>query len=178
MAGMATVSESCVVLRRHWEMPNANTFLIPSVAELLREHVGDGSEWADPFANRNSPVQHTNDINPEMPTGHHLDAAEFLAGFDDCSLAGVLLDPPYSMRQIREKYENYGNVKQITPVIREAARVVRVGGYVISFGWNSNGIGKHQNFHTVSIDLIAHGGQHNDTIVTVEQKTAHQSRMF
>ena len=159
-------------------MANANTFLIPAVAELLRDVVGAGIGWADPFANRNSTAQHTNDINPDMPTGHHMDAATFLSQFDDCSLAGVLLDPPYSMRQVREKYENYGNVKQITPVLREAARVVRVGGYVISFGWNSNGIGKQRNFHTVSVDLIAHGGQHNDTIVTVEQKCQHQGRMF
>ena len=38
------------------------------------------------------------------------------------------------------------------------------------FGWNSNGVGKVRGFEIIEILLIAHGGSHNDTIVTVERK--------
>lgn len=40
----------------------------------------------------------------------------------------------------------------------------------ISFGWNSGGIGKQYDFEIIEIMLVAHGGAHNDTIVTVERK--------
>ena len=53
---------------------------------------------------------------------------------------------------------------------KEVARVVKKGGKVISFGWNSGGIGKTLGFDIVEIMLVAHGGAHNDTICTVEVK--------
>lgn len=40
---------------------------------------------------------------------------------------------------------------------------------VISFGWNSNGIGKTKGLEIIEILIVAHGGQHNDTICTVER---------
>jgi hypothetical protein len=50
------------------------------------------------------------------------------------------------------------------------ANKIKVGGYCISFGWNSNGMGKNRGFEIVEILLVSHGGHHNDTIVTVERK--------
>lgn len=41
---------------------------------------------------------------------------------------------------------------------------------VISFGWNSGGIGKKYGFEIAEILMVAHGGWHNDTICTVEMK--------
>lgn len=38
------------------------------------------------------------------------------------------------------------------------------------FGWNSGGIGKKYGFEIEKIILIAHGGWHNDTIITIEKK--------
>lgn len=165
-----------VTITRHWDMPNANTFLIPTIADILREFVGDGVGWLDPFANGNSPAKITNDLNPEMPTNYHLDAVEFLKLFDNDTQAGVLLDPPYSFHQIVEMYDGYGGkrLKAIAAVYNEAARVVKPGGLVLSFGWNSNGVGKNRKFKTERVYLIAHGGSHNDTIVTVQRKTATQ----
>ena len=40
----------------------------------------------------------------------------------------------------------------------------------MSFGWNSGGIGKKYGFKLNRILLVAHGGQHNDTICTVDIK--------
>ena len=58
----------------------------------------------------------------------------------------------------------WGNIK------KEIARVVKKDGFVISFGWNSGGIGKKLGFEQKEIMLVSHGGNHNDTIVTVEFK--------
>jgi hypothetical protein len=41
---------------------------------------------------------------------------------------------------------------------------------VVSCGWNSGGIGKKYNFKQIEILLVAHGGWHNDTIVSLEKK--------
>ena len=43
-------------------------------------------------------------------------------------------------------------------------------GKVVSFGWNSGGIGMKYGFKIDRILLVPHGGSHNDTIVTVETK--------
>lgn len=53
---------------------------------------------------------------------------------------------------------------------KEISRIVKKGGKVISFGWNSGGIGKSYGFAIEKVILVAHGGWHNDTIVTVERK--------
>jgi hypothetical protein len=89
----------------------------------------------------------------------------------------VLFDPPYSLRQLKECYAGVGKSltqqdtqSYFTLIKNEIARVLKVGGYCISFGWNSNGIGIKRGFEIVEILLVAHGGNHNDTITTVERK--------
>ena len=99
--------------------------------------------------------------------------------FDDSSVDGVLYDPPYSPRQVSECYNNVGyNVTWDTTKAsfwgnhkREISRIVKLGGKVITFGWNSGGIGYKYGFEIERILLVPHGGWHNDTICTVEIKT-------
>ena len=169
-----------LVMRRCWSMPNHNTFSIKPVQELIARHINIGV-WLDPFS-RNSPFRKlcvTNDLNPEVEADHHLEALEFLKLFDTESADGVLFDPPYSPRQISECYKQvgrsvhmkdtqasfYGNRK------KEAARVVKVGGKALCFGWNSGGLGKSNGFELLEVLVVPHGGAHNDTICTVEIKT-------
>ncbi len=161
-----------ISLSRTWAMPNRFTFKIKPIKELLQKYVGNGKNWADPFANENSPAEHTNDINPVLNTKYHLDAVEFLKLFDDNSLDGVLLDPPYSHHQITISYKDCGKTRVIalTPVYNEVKRIVKSGGHVISFGWNSNGIGMVRGFNIMEVMLVPCGGHHNDTIVTIEKK--------
>ena len=52
----------------------------------------------------------------------------------------------------------------------EIARITKKGGVVITCAWNSGGIGAGLGFEQQEILLVAHGGWHNDTIVTVERK--------
>lgn len=166
-------------IERTWSMPNKNTFEIPPIKALLEEEVDLSKYWIDPFANRNKIASVTNDLNLEYDTDYHLDALDFLKLFEDASVDGVLYDPPYSPRQVSECYNDvgytvtwdttkasfWGNHK------REISRIVKIGGKVITFGWNSGGIGYKYGFEIERILLVPHGGWHNDTICTVEVKT-------
>ena len=165
-------------ITRVWAMPSKNTFDIKPIHNLLTAVMTDGL-WIDPFANRNRLATVTNDLNPDYDTDYHLDALEFLKTFEDASVDGVLYDPPVSPRQVSECYRGYGmSVEQQTTQAsfwsnqkREIARIVKPGGTVVSFGWNSGGIGEKYGFSIKRILLVPHGGWHNDTICTVETKT-------
>lgn len=168
-----------IQIERIWSMPNKNTFEIIPIKSLLKEEVDLSKYWIDPFANRNKIASVTNDLNMSYDTDYHLDALEFLRLFDDESVDGVLYDPPYSPRQVSECYNNVGyNVTWDTTKAsfwgdhkREISRIVKIGGKVITFGWNSGGIGYKYGFEIQRILLVPHGGWHNDTICTVEIKT-------
>lgn len=158
-----------MLVERVWAMPSCETFAIKPVAELINAYVVDGIGWVDPFARNSTMAEYTNDIDQDTTTTHHMDAIDFLMTFPAGEMAGVLIDPPYSMRQVLEMYRG-NRVKKITPVLDVSAEIVRTGGYAISCGWNSNGLGKKRGFEIIQVLVIAHGGQHNDTIVTVETK--------
>lgn len=49
---------------------------------------------------------------------------------------------------------------------------------VLSFGWNSIGMGNPRGFEIVELLLVCHGVGHNDTICMAERKVARQHRMF
>ena len=167
-----------IVMERVWAMPNKNTFEIKPIKALIEEELTDGL-WIDPFANRNKLATITNDLNTEYDTDYHMDALDFMKMFEDNSVEGVLYDPPYSPRQVSECYNNVGyNVTWDTTKAsfwgnhkREISRIVKLGGKVITFGWNSGGIGNKYGFEIERILLVPHGGWHNDTICTVEVKT-------
>ena len=158
-------------------MPSKWTFTIKPIKELLDRYVGDGKGWIDPFAGKYSPAELTNDINYKMPTGRHLEVKDFAMELHGI-YQGILFDPPYSLRQIKECYENLGinltHDRTLSASFNDIKNIIasKIRKYAISFGWNSNGFGKKRGFKIVEILLVAHGGHHNDTIVTVEQKTA------
>lgn len=138
----------------------------------------DGQDWVDPFAGETSPATITNDLNPERPTHYHLEASEFVAIFDDRSIDGVLFDPPYSLTQVSRSYSDIGlkfkgkeNPTGGFPVVKDhIARIVHPGGYVISYGWNTVGMGIKRGFEPIEYLICCHGGNRNDTLVTVERK--------
>lgn len=173
-------------INRAWAMPNKNTFSIKPIRELVKKYV-DATDTqsliVDPFVG-NSPFSKdclSNDLDPSVDSEFHLDATEFLSIVEidfEGAVDLVLYDPPYSPRQVSEVYKKFdrtvnmqttqssywGNQKKII------SRIVNVGGHVITCGWNSGGIGKTKGFEIIEILLVAHGGWHNDTIVTVEKK--------
>ena len=168
-----------MIIERAWAMPNKNTFSIKPIKQLLIEEVDNKSNlWIDPFANTNKWGNITNDLNPEYDTDYHLDALDFLKQFENESVDGVLFDPPFGPRQVSECYKGFGipvtmqttQASFYSNIKKEIARIVKPNGKVISFGWNSGGIGKTNGFTITRILLVAHGGWHNDTICTVEMK--------
>lgn len=167
-------------MERIWAMPNKWTFTIKPIKRLLLEEM-DGGVWCDPFAGENSPADITNDLNPERKTTHNMDALQFLKSMETSSFDGVLLDPPYSPRQVKECYEGFGMQIvewDIKPTMAnywssckdEIARILKPSGKVICFGWNSMGIGKNRGFEMTRVLLVPHGGSRNDTICTVETR--------
>jgi hypothetical protein len=54
---------------------------------------------------------------------------------------------------------------------------IKLGGYAISFGWNSNGFGEKYGFTIIEILMVCHGSSHNDTIVVVEIKNYYDVEM-
>jgi len=161
-------------------MPSKWTFTIKPIKKLVDIYVGDGKGWIDPFAGMNSPAEITNDLNPEMPAKYHLEALEFVQMLNGNSYKGCIFDPPYSLTQVSRSYNDlgisYSKQNKLDPtasfpnVKNEVSKKILTGGYIINCGWNSNGFGKKRGFEIVEILLVAHGGGHNDTIVTVEQK--------
>lgn len=162
---------------RAWAMPNSNTFDILPIRKLIEDELTAGV-WIDPFANKNKLASITNDLNPDYDTDYHLDALQFMKMFEAESIDGVLYDPPYSPRQVAECYHGIG--MEVTSKTtrasfwgnqkKEISRIVKPGGKVISFGWNSGGIGRKYGFEISKILLVPHGGWHNDTICVVEVK--------
>ncbi len=101
-----------MIIERVWAMPNKWTFAIPPIAALIKEEMNREGVWIDPFAGMNSPATITNDLNPERKTMYHMEAIEFLKMFESKSIDGVLYDPPYSPRQVRECYDGInGDIK-------------------------------------------------------------------
>lgn len=164
-------------IERKWAMPNKNTFEIKPIKEFINSNI-KGDVTIDPFANVNKIAKITNDLNTEYDTTYHLDAIDFLKQFGDNSVDFVLFDPPYSPRQVSECYKSLGMTVNMqttqasywSKLKKEIARVLKVGGGVITFGWNSGGIGKGLGFEIQEILMVAHGGWHNDTICTYEVK--------
>lgn len=163
-------------MKRVWAMPNSNTFSIKPISEWIATYTH--GVIIDPFANTNKVASITNDLNPDYDTDYHMDALDFLKMFEGSSIDTVLYDPPYSPRQVSECYKQFGYevTSETTRASfwsahkKEIARIVKPNGVVLSFGWNSNGIGKKYGFEIQDILLVAHGGHHNDTICVAEMK--------
>jgi len=167
-----------LIFSRAWEMPNKNTFDIKCINKLIHKYLRPGMLSIDPFANKNRIAKITNDLDPEMKAEYCMDALDFLKQLKPESIDFVLYDPPYSPRQVSECYKKMGRTVNMETtqasfwgnLKKEIARVTRAGGIVISFGWNTNGIGKTNGFEILEILTVSHGGQHNDTLCTVERK--------
>lgn len=161
-------------------MPSADTFKIKPIRALINKYYQSGGVWIDPFAGENSPAEITNDHNPTKPTTHHMEAMDFvkLIASQRKEVDGAFFDPPYSCRQVSEHYKEIGkkatqldtSAQFYSRVLDPLAALIKTGGYCLSFGWSSNGLGKNRGFEMVEILLVAHGGHHNDTICTVEIK--------
>lgn len=161
---------------RRWAMPNKWTFKIQPIAELLDSEVEGFT--VDAFAGMSEIADLRNDLNPNSPSQKHMDALTFLKSLETESVDTGLYDPVYSPRQLSECYKNFGrkvtqkDTQQSTwsRWADEYARIIKLGGKAISFGWSSGGLGLKRGFTIEKILMVPHGAGHNDTIVVVERK--------
>lgn len=168
-------------ISRVWAMPSLNTFDCKPIAEFVRRYIQGVS--IDPFSRNKRWATYTNDINPNTEAEYHMDAENFLnmLGDDNKVIKAdcIILDPPYSPRQISECYAAAGikagmkdtqNAALYARVRRAAFALCKPGTIVLSFGWNSAGMGKQ--FERLETLLVAHGGAHNDTICVADKYVA------
>ena len=170
-------------IKRVWAMPNSETFSIKPIGELVQRYLAVSETSVDPFARNKRWATFTNDLNPATEADSHMEATEFLWSLHGAGITAdlIIIDPPYSPRQVKECYGSIG-IKMaqddaLLGKIRKARKeavdaVLSSGGYVITCGWNTVGMGKTLGYELLEILLVCHGSDHNDTIVTVEQKAA------
>lgn len=162
-------------------MPNKYTFSIKPIGEFVKRYLAKAHISADPFTGSNKWADYTNDLNPQSAATHHMDAEDFLKDLKvntiECDL--VLFDPPYSPRQISECYKSFGKecgMKEtqnsvLYKRVRDAIDpILAPGGIVLSFGWNSAGMGVTRGYELLEVLMVCHGAAHNDTICLAERK--------
>jgi hypothetical protein len=165
-----------IKFERRWAMPSKWTFQIEPIEELLDTEIQGIT--VDPFCGQSKIADIRNDVNPKSDSQSHMDALEFLKLQRTESADTVLNDGIYSPTQQKRTYDelglkltNYMTSGGYPASIKDQiARITKLGGKVISFGWNSNGMGKGRGFSLEKILLVPHGGNHHDTIVIVERR--------
>ena len=166
-------------INRAWSIPNSKTFKIKPIKDLIGRYVNyvdlfnEEVVVVDPFANDMS-IKETftkkvkyvsNDLDTSYRTDYNLDATDFLKQIATESVDVLLYDPPCNTVDMTTTQASYWGDQK-----KEIARIMKKGGTVITFGWNSGGIGKSNGFQISEILMVAHGGWHNDTICTVDVK--------
>lgn len=162
-------------------MPNADTFSVQPIGDFVRRYLKNSKCSVDPFARNKRWATHTNDLNPKTEAEHHMDAEKFLVhlAVEGVKADLILFDPPYSPRQISECYKSIGmkvGMKETqSALLYQRARdaivtIATKDAVVLSFGWNSVGMGKRHGFEQIEIMLVCHGGAHNDTICLAEKR--------
>lgn len=171
---------------RTFAMPSADTFTIKPICAFVKSYLASASVSIDPFARNSMLCTHRNDLNPNTNAEHHMDAEKFLLHMAATGVKAdlVIFDPPYSPRQISECYQSIGE-KATDKDTQNAALYRRVrdaivpcltdNGIVLSFGWNSTGMGSKHGFDIIEILMVCHGGGHNDTICIAERRSSVQS---
>jgi hypothetical protein len=171
--------------RRVWAMPNKHTFEIPVIRKFIDANLPKSEKICDPFCGRSTISKYRND----MAYGG-IDGLEWMKTLQTESMDCVLFDGAYSPRQLKECYNSVGTHLEDTTsgywakLRDEIKRVLVPGGIVLSFGWNSVGVGTKRKFEEIDgmivcyvtdydeVDgmIVSHGGNHNDTICKAEVK--------
>ena len=170
-----------ITMSRVWAMPNADTFDVEPIHNFVWKYLHKAKVSVDPFARNKRWCTHSNDLNPNTEADFHMEAADF---FQHLAIHGVkadlvIFDPPYSPRQTKECYESFGMKMQTSDAWggqkwknwRNAALPVLANdAVVLTFGWNSTGMGRDCGFVIEEIMLVCHGSDHNDTICIAERR--------
>ena len=138
--------------------------LMPYTHEYACDPFARNCQWASPW---------TNDINIDTKAKWHLDAEEFLREISEERFAIMLLDPPFSDRMSKDKYQSSGNLyasdsAKMLRIQKLAGNLVVPGGYLIKAGYNTNK--PHNCFDLVEVRIVAMGNCRNDVLFSVWRK--------
>lgn len=173
---------------REWGMPTPDTFSCEPIKGFVQKYLLKSTISIDPFSRNKRWATYTNDLNPATSAESHLDANDFLSWMHSRGVVAdlVIVDPPYSPRQVKECYDQIGKEMgakdalqgKSRKVMRECIlKLLKDDGIVLTFGWNTTGMGK--GFEIIEILLVNHGADHNDTICMAEiKKERHQEFAF
>lgn len=165
-------------MRYAWCMPHGDTFRVAPIRDFVKSYLRKSRVSIDPFARNRRWTTWTNDLNPVTSAEYHMDAREFLRSLVKRGVRAdlVLMDPPYSPRQVKECYAAAGlefgktdaHVAALNAECRRLiTRLIEPGGIVLSFGWNTAGMGK--KWTREEILIVCHGGAHNDTLCVADR---------
>lgn len=169
-------------------MPSADTFSVPAIGCFVKRYLLKSKISIDPFARNSRLATYRNDLNSETAAQYHMEAMDFLNMMkqDGVKADLVIFDPPYSARQVAECYAHIGRKttmqdtqsKSWTDWKAAIAPLVVENGIVLSFGWNTNGMGKKHGFNPIEYMIVDHGGMHNATLCLAELKNRNQANFI
>jgi len=176
-------------MTRVWAMPNADTFSMEPIGELVKRYLRESKVSVDPFARNKRWATYTNDLNPDTEAEYHLDVLDFLLILKGNGIIAdlIIFDPPYSLHQLKTTYEgaggrmtadDTGRVNRWTKERNVVNDILKIGGIVISCGWNSSGMGEGRAYEKLELLVTCCGAGHNDILTLVERKLVHQPRLF
>lgn len=111
-----------------------------------------------------------NDLNPDRDADTHYDVASISDHFEAGSFDTIIFDPPFDDTQADDKYDGL-HAKDVYAAFRCFNELVRPGGKVITFGWNSWGMKTFPAFERDDVYLLQRGPCLRDVIVTVDRRT-------
>lgn len=149
------------------------TFQYEPAREIVREHMN--GRVLNACAGKTK-LQHDgeivrNDLNPEMDADTNHDVAEIAEHFPPQSFDTILFDPPFDEKQAETKYDGL-HAMDVYAALEGFNELVRPGGRVVCFGWNSWGMRSFAAFEREETTLLQRGPIHRDVIVTVDRRTS------
>ena len=106
------------------------------------------------------------DMSPEYNPDLNMEAESAIRKFilEGRFFDTVILDPPYSMRMAREKYNGRYYVGKFAKILNLVPRVLDRNGIVITLGYKTGEMSASRGFVVKAICLIHQGGGHDDII--------------
>jgi hypothetical protein len=172
---------SSLAMSRVWAMPSVDTFNVEPIHNFVWKYLHESAVSIDPFARNKRWATHTNDLSPETEAEYHLESIEFLQLMLTRGIKADLAiwDPPYSLEQCARSYKNVGRAvtERDTQIFgrwtehrQVLNQILEQHAVVLTFGWNSQGMGLKHGFMLEEILLVCHGAAHYDTICIAERR--------
>lgn len=120
---------------------------------------------------RDRRCEYRNDIRSAGTAGiDHMDGLEWLKSLPTGKFNGVMYDPPYNDPQgikYTKLHHSKSDLAYWYDIRREISRILRPGGKIIMFSWNTNGF---PSCNLENVFIVAHGSERNDTLVSIHRK--------